>query len=466
MRGILTLILVALSVVVYAQQSSSWLPFYTGDISAYKIRNANYDHSDMVMWFNYQDTVIGNATHYLGKKKIRLPFIDRFDSSKTYEMGLNLRLDNSLFEFDNIDSIHLKINLRNTQLRDTILVATQDSSTLFYGIVLRKYEDVYFGIRDSLLAIRLIPRGGFTGISSRWQNKDILLSKNYGWVYSPVWTFFPQDTTTAELASHNRLLNSPQVLTGASVYDFNVGDVFHYQYFEMGSTNRQTIRKVLSRTESATSISYVFLDSVRTNFSRILEITQPRETYQKNQSWGIPTYASSDIIGIYSSQMDLRDSLPTVELFEFYYPSPRDTILDGTMPSDSYTYRKGLGLWYYYSRLYSIQNRTNYLAYYKKGNSTWGTPFVLSNKEELESSSLVVYPNPTNGFLHFGGLIEGKAYHIQVYSLDGKLIVDNLPEINTLNSATDFSALNAGHYCILLRDNINKVIATRIIQKQ
>jgi Secretion system C-terminal sorting domain len=468
MKPYLTLLLVILSFIVNAQQRASWLPFYVNDVSAYTIKNGRYDGSDEALWYNYQDSTVASVVHYKGRRKLDLPFIQGRDSFKTYEMGLNLRKDSTVFKFDNINNIHYQLFLNETEVGDTLLKASDDSNLLFYGIVDRKATTNLFNNIDSIISLRLFQLSGYSGIVRLWLNRDIILSKNYGWVSSPLWTYFPIDTSRATLSSHNRLVDSPQVLADSSIFDFNVGDEFHYQYFEFGTTNKQTIRKVISRTETPTTIQYLFQDSSRTIYQSSIGIQsrQTIESYQKGHNWRIPTYASYDDVGIYSSYMNLSDTLPTLELFEFLYPNANDSILDGTNPTYHYTYRKGLGLWQYYSELYGIRNVSNYLVYYKKGNATWGTPFVLSNKEDLENKIINIYPNPVSANLTIDGLLAGKDYLLQVYSLDGKLLSGITSTLSTSINNIDLANLNTGHYWIMILDNENTIVTRRIIQKQ
>jgi len=468
MKPYLTLLLVFLSFIANAQQRAAWLLFYVNDVSAYTIENGRYDGSDEALWYNYQDSTVAGVVHYTGMRKLDLPFIQGRDSFKTYEMGLNLRKDSTVFRFENINNIHYQLFLNKTEIGDTVLKASNDSNLLFYGIVNRNTTTTIFNRIDSIITFRLFEVAGYSGIHRQWLNRDIILSKNYGWVSSPLWSYFPSDTSRATLSSNSRLADSPQVLSDSSIFDFNVGDEFHYQYFEFGTTNKQTIRKVISRTETPTTIQYVFQDSSRTIYLSSFGI-QSRQTtisYQKRHNWGIPTYASYNDFGIKSSYMNLSDTLPTLELFDFLYPNANDTILDGTNPTYHYTYRKGLGLWQYYSELYGIRNVSNYLVYYRKGNTTWGTPFILSNKEDLENPIISIYPNPVSNILSIAGLVAGKDYLVQVYSLDGKLLSCVKPTVTTSMNTIDLANINTGHYYIVLSDNENKIVKRRIIQKQ
>jgi hypothetical protein len=91
-----------------------------------------------------------------------------------------------------------------------------------------------------------------------------------------------------------------------------------------------------------------------------------------------------------------------------------------------------------------------------------------------DNHTLSFYPNPTNGILHIGGLKQGSTYHIQVFSLDGKLLTDVADEYHGGTAQNGYKAIGEidmssfvpGEYVVQIVDSETGERKTMKIMKQ
>lgn len=82
--------------------------------------------------------------------------------------------------------------------------------------------------------------------------------------------------------------------------------------------------------------------------------------------------------------------------------------------------------------------------------------------EPLINNDLLIYPNPSNGFLYLSREIESKS-GIKVYSLDGKIVYQKVLFPN--ESSINLKHLPNGVYFLELKsDNVNQITKV-ILQK-
>jgi hypothetical protein len=69
------------------------------------------------------------------------------------------------------------------------------------------------------------------------------------------------------------------------------------------------------------------------------------------------------------------------------------------------------------------------LVYYKKGDVTWGTPYVISDIEEINSEpNFELYPNPVTERLFIKTTAENIPYTFSLWDLSGKLLYESVIE--------------------------------------
>jgi hypothetical protein len=282
----------------------------------------------------------------------------------------------------------------------------------------------FIGLNDSVKTIEMTAKdaGGNT-IANILNGKQLKLSENYGFIQTLGFRYFPSDTVLFHLSGIDNISAGITNLTAAQIFDFNVGDEFHYRkeyHFDAAhSYFHYSIYKVLSKSfsgDSSTvfytsdvcqrSVSYSFSDStvntgqgpVNTSF-----ILSPsfinKYSFQMKDTSAAGWQSSTTDNGFLNFFIDTT-YLGRIKKETHYYYSP-DWILPcfsmlvGECVFPDTTYAPGLG-WV------SISDQTcggGNMIYYKKGAEEWGTQLNCSvllsaGAVSNDKSSFEIYPNP------------------------------------------------------------------------
>ena len=243
-----------------------------------------------------------------------------------------------------------------------------------------------------------------------------------------------------------------------SVYEFEVGDEFHYEKVEsiIGSNKRtKKINKILNKSYSGTRVNYQIH-----SYGRILVTRNPIVTF-------------SNIINVSYDTSYFYDTLPSCPLLF----CSNDSILTDSIYGLSYlydtsewhygleeVYSKKLGKTRYYEQWPdAINPRSEYenLVYFKKdsGNWIWGTPYTFtSSVSETKSINFSVYPNPTSHQIQFNGL-EKSGMKYKIINSIGKILLSGKIESNQI----DCSTLPNGIYLLKVNDGDGKSGIKRIV---
>jgi hypothetical protein len=330
-------------------------------------------------------------------------------------------------------------------------------------------------------------------ISNILNEKTIKLSQHFGLAKMLDVFFIPDATTMYDLAGKSHPQMGAQDITWKEIYDFEVGDIFHY-YHSYGmppSAYGHTIQTVLGKVIKGNfdTVIYTLDNCSRTyaqggpfnyhdtitetfdsadfsysDFSFLPEQFSPLtlSTVQSRRSGDIGNYNQrmSKIIepGFYDRMEN--ESCWACTLFEIY---------------EQHIYTKGLGLSsYIYNDGGDWDFEKNYLVYFKKGLETWGTPVstdcnsLLDGENNLKKGNihLVIAPNP----------VEAEA-KITITGIDknelGTLLLNDITgrELTrmkiTSNSFTfDRTGLGSGLYLLSVTNQQGAVIAhDKIIMK-
>jgi hypothetical protein len=244
-----------------------------------------------------------------------------------------------------------------------------------------------------------------------FNGKELRLSKSYG--FSGIYDLymFPQDTLLYTFAGRTSPLTGLQAPGVAQIYEFNIGDVFHYSgsssVFDAPphapSYTWIEIWNVVDKdsTGMPANVTYSFhrcrvlrtissyMDPDQFNYTE----SDTLATYQLSQLQGNPVFSSSPdefIPGTYnkaplfylkSSEYNNRITRGDRTLYSNYYNA--DCWEYWNYPGTEYIeYTSGLGLTHrHHSSDYDWKYNQE-LVYYKKGNEVYGTP-VATNCEEL-----------------------------------------------------------------------------------
>lgn len=125
---------------------------------------------------------------------------------------------------------------------------------------------------------------------------------------------------------------------------------------------------------------------------------------------------------------------------------------DGCMAN--YVYKKGLGGPYYAcTNTFSFGGSERKLVYYKKGNTSWGTPLLVTGVSDVKTANkLEVFPNPADDIIY----ITSNESNIKqgVFKLfDGMGRTIKTEYFSGVNSKINLSGVPAGVYFYEVRDN-------------
>lgn len=255
------------------------------------------------------------------------------------------------------------------------------------------------------------------------------------------------------------------LLTIGEVFDFEVGDQFHFRGEATGqppNADRMTITDKYFSQDNDT----VFYEREHSAYYTFVDWSSggPVLEYVFTTATDNVMYTNLD------APISTLDSMFLVNVNVIHSPDYQcNTLINrsnisvgpGGFPADNYIkeYGKGLGLtWNYF---YSGEGQTTFLNdklfYYKKGDTTCGVPDVVATGGFKPESSVIIYPNPATDYITFtygktlngnGNQPEGNAY---------------LPKVNTASKGNatyniiSSSGLNCGSGTINQGDNIIRI---------
>ncbi|MBK8245767.1 MAG: T9SS type A sorting domain-containing protein [Saprospiraceae bacterium] len=106
----------------------------------------------------------------------------------------------------------------------------------------------------------------------------------------------------------------------------------------------------------------------------------------------------------------------------------------------------------YNGNLFEITNRSIGAIEYQK----------VSNNDDLNTSSMLVYPNPSKGLIHIiSDLIKGEHLKITIFSIQGNFI-KSIPINTTTNPSIDLQ-MNDGTYMYIIEDSKEKILKRSLL---
>jgi hypothetical protein len=434
---------------------------------------------------NYQTVNSGRTALYsgFGTKAIRIDSVHVGGDSVLYPFTTIQQLDNNCFTVDQTSWIGPKIivmnngqNLFINRNNDTITINTRaevnESWIAFFSAegpkivatVTAKEKLTFLGLEDSVKTI------GFQAYDANNQpvnhsinQKTIQLSKEYGFKRTMNFYLFP-DLESPQL--YETLISvevigmtNPQVgiqnLTWLDVFDYQPEDEIHIletssEIDIFSNTSRSQIKKLivkyLTRNDTLDGIKYTYsleqgiqntVNGTTTN--QYMFNTRTTSVFPNPQFDKLPgePVISSEWIFVYRqfSNVKIEPDVNHRYTYDAGYPC-LGTILANGCTSES-SFRKGLGGPYYSCENLPAQSADRTLVYYKKGNTTWGTPLTIVGIEnEREKREMELFPNPANDLLFVKNItpdsnfeildITGKSVGKGTLSTPGTISVQNL----------------------------------------
>lgn len=313
-------------------------------------------------------------------------------------------------------------------LNDTWIFYSFSNSNYVEAKVTSITQQMVLGNQDSVKIITLqVKNASNINIAHAINGKQIKLSKNNGIIELFVFSDFPNNLNTYTIIGLSNPDNGIVNLKAASIFDYMIGDEFHYQedYQEPFSWFFTFYRRILKVLDKNVSVN---LDTLNYTFERCqMKIQNTSFTvYNPDTTYIFDTISSKIIISQYSYLNKLTFE-PIYNVYTLtgmagyvnfttnyshfrrqkelstFWEYVSDTCFQGFIDGSSrvYTYIDGLGGGFYDD--YNNNNRF-IVVYYKKGAETWGTPLTCNstltgiNRPPIKKVNVKVSPNPFSDY--------------------------------------------------------------------
>jgi len=398
------------------------------------------------------------------------------------------KLTNGWVHFFNYkhDTVYLNtMASRNSSWRFCKINATD----YFQATVTALGTGLVLGLDDSVKTITLQAKDNLgQNISHPLNNTEIVLSKHLGLIKLINLNDFPDDATAYALVGKSQEPAGLQEITGAEIFDFDIGDQFHYL------TQQSEVHYVMESKEINTVTDKQILSPVHVRYS------MHSCTFKvKWLPWSDPdsSFLSNDyVLDINLDSVNQLNQFAAVpEKFIPYAGFTGRTTADGyswTMTSPfnqrgskaysynlfvqssgcweyslscDYCYTRGLGLtrmaWSYGTDVYSYKD----LVYYKKGSETYGTPVArdcstLISDSEMHEARVTVSPNPfsSSATVEFRPLQPVGDIKIRITDMNGRKVMEDdfLPPSYQIKRG----AFTKGIYFLQIVEKEGKPLAT------
>lgn len=437
--------------------------------------------SNKRVWSAFADSIITNPNGritYLNKR-ISTPPIDtvaivmgcRFFGAGATHIGKTIiETDSSiLFCYWN-DTVRL-------QRFDTIQGAYYNLQYVIYPDSLY-YTQVFNGQFDSVKKYTVV----VTSPQHLQATHHIRLSKNNGLLSFPhvFDEFFENNENTLKYPASQLKRKQKQLLTYGDVYDFNLGDEFHFETRDkVGSqeireslinwvivdkiSTTLTVHYKIWRKEEIKSYSYIVNQGFpnRITTTTFLADTFSTPTYQINEPIGSGITLKVNIDGKYGYYLDdtIRMKYEVYDVGQFF--SSSQCMGQGISFNPSYyTYEEGLGQTI--ERItYNCGNSTNscekydtWMIYAQKGGVTDGAPKYVSIEELEILPSVIIYPNPTQHTLYIGHAKTGQYWSLT--DATGRTLMNG--QFEETEAQIDVTRLTAGVYILATHGQYFKIV--------
>jgi hypothetical protein len=351
------------------------------------------------------------------------------------------------------------------------------------------YLDSINGQTDSIALIRLtVYNQNSTLDSTHHFNCYYKISKNFGLLQTPDFT------SLDSLHYYRPFFGLREKLQCNKSFGLTVGDQFHYrldsliysgvvpksnyygyQVHVIGDTLSSSMRTITFREVSGSGIpgQYGNFNTRVSNFSydtsgychsaksAIIHDTL-LHWLQYNTYVPLPIYWVDDSKPIFKLIKSVEFSQKIINYGSQAWPPIVDSIFYAPMYASVYLNYIGLTDAFYYNGVngHGASSISKSLAYFKKGNQTWGTPLNLVvglNEEIQDQSELFVFPNPVNETLRIK--TKGNYVAIEILNTNGQLVAGFDKQ-----AAYDVSELSSGIY--FLRMVSGESVVTRKFVKE
>ncbi len=214
------------------------------------------------------------------------------------------------------------------------------------------------------------------------------------------------------------LLTGQDISTVEEIYDFEVDDIFHYDFSaEYGGGSGMisiTNIEILDKYYSPNNDTLFYIRDI-----------DYQEISAENPVWTFEYYIDT-VYYIYLDSLINSGNIDSVYTNINLYNGRiinymEDITYDHTWKL-KFVKGCGLALEYFYDENYFSEG-SNELVYYNKGGEEWGTPIIVStNGKSNKYLKITVFPNPANNRLNFNFQNPNCSYEVELRNLYGQLV--------------------------------------------
>ncbi|MCB0807043.1 MAG: T9SS type A sorting domain-containing protein [Bacteroidales bacterium] len=391
--------------------------------------------------------------------------------------------DNGMNVFFNRENDSIFVNTW-AELNESFVFYAYPDGSHFLATVTLKENMEFLGITDNVKTIALqLYNADNEPVNSPLNGTEIMLTENFGFYKTINFRDFPGfgggtfSVIEHTLFGHEDIANSFHKLTMRDVYDFEVGDEYHYSTYYSASSESWWKNKIIDILGKEwiqnDQVKYTyrqetwgyegppyyydmfhFIDTVEKVYADIDTLIND---HLPLQSYMIPT-GTYDLLTYDIIQTDKYNGRPVMITSNdgYSYTSYNDCFTrwwfdSGVFYADYYI--KGGGKLSDNVTLdaggYPYSSRQD-MVYFMKGDEEWGTqlepPVIGIDEHSGNHRTMLVYPNPAIGDIHFstGGVPVSGLCNFKLYDLNGRLLIDK--SIDPNDDSIDVSKLNAGLY--------------------
>ena len=385
-----------------------------GDIKTIRIDSVAQNGQDTVLYNFYSIRVLDSITNCY--TPLGASWLGKYVIIKSDGFNYFFNNNNDTIKINTLAPVFESYKCYSTSNGSNIAATVISIDTMSFLGIIDSVKTISFQYKDSL----------GTSIQNPVNNYKIKLSKNYGLINILDFYTFPNVTDSLKIIGTPNLIGK-QNLTSQRVFDYNIGDEFHYSYHESYLSSyipysKDSIRilKVLNKNVTQDSVTYTFkrcekdVKRVDTNFITTSYYNDTINTtiIYANVNKLIDKYLPEESILEYNNThlsnlkmkfaMNKRTNKILPSQAEMYLNNSGDEcwseiFFDGCAINCEYI--EGCGGPYYYC-MFGLTEYKSQLLYYKKGNEEWGTPLncdaILNAgiNENNNNANISIYPNP------------------------------------------------------------------------
>jgi hypothetical protein len=345
-------------------------------------------------------------------------------------MGSQIFIGNDTTIFYNNNNEPISLN-HSAKVGDSSILHSDGVIILKTYMVAKVYQNIPGIGLDSIKKFIILTRNSLgRPLNSQWEDDTLMLSKNHGLVSSYRWNIFPATP------HHLQPIVSANYLRIDEVYDFNIGDIFHYSGENSSISNITNITisdKWISANNDTLYYERQVAEEIQDPSGTIINTFSDTIFYTDLDSLlnsplipNRPNRLSANELTTFSMSRDQYNNRQFEEVVTYDHQVTVDSNCYSPQSSPQvYLQRVIRGVGSYSSLTIAGNTTKDSLVYFKKGNETWGNPHLITgidNSKQLKNS-LELFPNPTRYFITVTS--SSNITMFKVFTLEGKLVSES-----------------------------------------